>query len=123
MRRALLFGLIVQALVSTPVSAAKQKTQPAALTPEIINNAQWAKGDAAAKLSPLVLKAQVLLSRAGFSPGVIDAQHGENLQKALRAYQQANSLEPTGDLDEATWSKLSQTVERGQRPPICDHTG
>lgn len=108
MRRALLFGLIVQALIATPASAAKQKPQPA-LTPEIINSAQWAKGVAAAKLSPLLLKAQVLLSRAGFSPGVIDAQHGENLQKAVRAYQQANSLEPTGDLDQVTWAKLSQS--------------
>jgi lipoprotein-anchoring transpeptidase ErfK/SrfK len=109
MRRALLFGLILQALVSAPVLAAKQKSQPAALTPEIINSAQWAARDAAGKFSALVLKAEVLLSRAGFSPGVIDAHHGENLQKALRAYQQTNSLQATGELDAATWSKLSQT--------------
>ena len=109
MRGTLLIGLIVHALVSTPVLAAKQKSPTAALTPEIINSAQWATGDATKKLSPVILKAEVLLSRAGFSPGVIDAHRGENLQKSLRAYQQANSLEPTGNLDEATWSKLSQT--------------
>ncbi len=35
--------------------------------------------------SPLVLKAQVLLDRAGASPGVIDAYAGGNLEKAISA--------------------------------------
>ena len=56
--------------------------------------------------NPVVLKAQVLLDRAGFSPGAIDAVGGENFQKALTAFQRHNELNASGALDEPTWSKL-----------------
>ena len=55
---------------------------------------------------PLLIKLQVLLDRAHFSPGVIDGQAGMNTQRALRAYQQAHGLNPTGKLDEDTWNRL-----------------
>jgi lipoprotein-anchoring transpeptidase ErfK/SrfK len=54
-----------------------------------------------------ILEAQVMLARAGFSPGVIDAHRGENFTNALHAFQQANGMAP-GPLDEATRTKLAQ---------------
>jgi lipoprotein-anchoring transpeptidase ErfK/SrfK len=53
-----------------------------------------------------MLEAQVMLTRAGFSPGVIDAHHGENFTNALHAFQQANGMAP-GPLDGATRTKLT----------------
>ena len=56
----------------------------------------------------MIFKAQVWLDRAGFSPGEIDAHGGENFDKALHAYQQANGLE-TGRLAEQTWNALANS--------------
>jgi lipoprotein-anchoring transpeptidase ErfK/SrfK len=112
----LLLGLAF-ALIASPSFAAKHKSRSIALTIETINGAAWSKSATSNKLSPLILKAEVLLKRAGFSPGVIDAEKGENFQKAVRAYQEANALEATGELDETTWNKVSS----GSREDIVRH--
>ena len=59
--------------------------------------------------SAVLLRAQVMLDRAGFSPGVIDARHGENVRQALAAFQEARGLPRDGTLNPATWDAL-QTV-------------
>ena len=52
------------------------------------------------------LRAQVLLERAHFSPGVIDGQVGGNTRRALSAYQSARGLPVTGEADERTIESL-----------------
>lgn len=55
-----------------------------------------------------LLRAQVLLDRAHFSPGEIDGRAGSNQRRAVRGYQQARQLKVSGELDEATWTSLNQ---------------
>jgi len=55
-----------------------------------------------------VMQAQVVLDRQGFGPGVIDGKMGLSTENALEGFQEANSLEVSGELDEATKAKLAQ---------------
>jgi lipoprotein-anchoring transpeptidase ErfK/SrfK len=62
----------------------------------------------AAKSPALVLKAQVLLDRKRYSPGVIDGLDGDATEIALKAFQADNGIEATGKLDEASFTKLAE---------------
>ena len=64
------------------------------------------------------LRAQVLLERAHFSPGEIDAKEGSNVRRALNAYQASQGLPVTGKLDAATWEKLNADTA----PVLVEHT-
>ncbi|MBI2189145.1 MAG: peptidoglycan-binding protein [Acidobacteria bacterium] len=74
---------------------------------------------ARAPVDDTVLPAQVMLDRAGFSPGEIDGRMGENTARAIRAYQQANQLPVTGQLDPATSHKLSESL--GTMPALVGY--
>ena len=55
-----------------------------------------------------VMQAQVVLDRIGFGPGVIDGKMGMSTENALNGFQEANDLEVTGKLDDATKTALSE---------------
>jgi lipoprotein-anchoring transpeptidase ErfK/SrfK len=65
---------------------------------------------------PSVLRVQVLLDRAGFSPGIIDGRWGSNTEKAVHWLQDREGIEPTGEVDDATWQRLVQLA--GSPPQI-----
>jgi len=85
-----------------------------------VNKAEWsAKGDRAKDIDPVLVKAQVLLDRIRFSPGVIDGHNGENLRNAIAAFEKAHGLKPDGSLDEEFWAKLS---ESSSEPALIEYT-
>jgi lipoprotein-anchoring transpeptidase ErfK/SrfK len=60
------------------------------------------------KIDGSVFHAQVLLDRAGFSPGVIDGLKGVSFTAALKGFQEARGLQVTGELDQPTRMALLQ---------------
>lgn len=61
-----------------------------------------------AKIDGTTFHAQVLLDRAGFSPGVIDGEKGISFDAAVKGFQEARGLQVTGQLDQATRQALLQ---------------
>jgi lipoprotein-anchoring transpeptidase ErfK/SrfK len=80
------------------------------LRPEEINAASLASIEAEASPStdpdPAIVRLQVLLDRAGSSPGVIDGLYGENLTKAVAGFEAMNSLPVDGRLDQDVVARL-----------------
>jgi len=109
----LLVAMIVVGWLTLPAVGAR-------LDAVAINNAQLgSKPPAVDKIDAVTIKAQVLLDRALFSPGEIDGKLGENAQKALRAYAEANNQAAGRPLTAGIWTMLSAT---GKDPVITEYT-
>ena len=65
--------------------------------------------------APAIVKLQVLLDRARFSPGAIDGRLSPNTQAAIRAYERANGMTVDGVVDRELWNRL---VGADQRPAV-----
>ena len=114
MRATLALLLAVGVLILPNAASARQKA-PAKLSAEAINAAELSKGTAS---RPLMIKVQVLLDRARFSPGLIDGEDGENVEHAIAAFQKERGLDPSGSLNEETWSRLKET---SSEPVVVDY--
>ena len=99
-------------LLATAAGGAAAQDPAPALSPDAVNDASATTGAAA------VLRAQVLLERAHFSPGQIDGGSGGNTTRAIEGFQSSRDLDPTGELDEATWKALNGDAA----PVLVTHT-
>lgn len=83
--------LLLATVVAAPSQAAHRRSAPASRSVDM-----------------RLVAEQVLLARAGFSPGAIDGRKGDNTEQALHAFQAVNGL-PVGHLDAATSARLAQS--------------
>ena len=101
MVRLLLVAAAALALTCDGTAAAK-------LDSATVNQAQFSP-ERSKGFSPVILKAQILLDRARFSPGMIEGRFSDNAAKAIRAFQTANGLSSDGKLTPETWDRLTAT--------------
>ena len=108
-------GSMPSAAPATPEPAPAQPSS--APVAQAVDRAVFAEAPTPQAKRDMLIRAQVLLDRAHFSPGVIDGQDGENVKNAIAAYERANDLPEDGVLDAKVWEKL--TADTG--PVLVDY--
>jgi lipoprotein-anchoring transpeptidase ErfK/SrfK len=105
---------------ATPAAPQGGSVQRVSFSPQDVDRATFSPDAAASnERTPAVLRAQILLDRARFRPGVIDGVMGENVRQAVAAFEAANNLAVDGQLDQAVFDKLTAT---DNRPVLVEHT-
>lgn len=104
------FGILLGfVFLAGPVAIAKP------LDVRAVNEAQWEATPA--KSRALATRAQILLARSNFSPGEIDGNPGENLDKAVAAFAASQGI--ANKLTQELWQKLISTSDQ---PALVDYT-
>jgi lipoprotein-anchoring transpeptidase ErfK/SrfK len=87
-------------------TAATPRPSPSPIDPAAVNDP--ALRDVVRPKAPraAIMRAQILLDRAHYSPGEIDAVYGRTVTHTIAAYQRAHGLAPSGEVDDATWTAL-----------------
>ena len=106
----LLNGFLVGTMAIAVAGAAVAQDPEKRKAEDPAAQAKPAQGTQAAdeKFDGTVFHAQVLLDRAGFSPGVIDGMAGISFEYAVKGFQEARGLPVTGQLDGQTRQALLQ---------------
>ncbi len=112
--KAVALALLAGLTTTMPALAA-----PPELTRETVNSAEFRGGPLPEGQSALVVRLQVLLDRAGISPGVIDGYWGENVRTAVAAFETREGLAVDGALDRDVWARL---MEHATPPALAEYT-
>lgn len=79
----------------------------ASINPGAVNDPSQAEPVRPGSSASAILRAQILLARAHFSCGEIDARYGTNLRGAISDFQAAHGLSASGTVNGATWMILN----------------
>jgi lipoprotein-anchoring transpeptidase ErfK/SrfK len=77
------------------------------INPGAVNNPATRETVGPDSAGSAVVRAQILLDRARFSPAEIDGRYNANLRIAIYGFQSARKLPMTGTVDGATWRALN----------------
>lgn len=82
-------------------------------------NQTEATAPATVQYDAAMVRIEVLLDRAHFSPGVIDGYNGENVRKAVSAYQVSHNMPVNGQADQQL---LQQLTAQDATPALVSYT-
>ena len=112
---------LVLAAALAPALAAPRKPHPPPADPArlvaAIENADRLPALSLGSQGAPVIRAQALLDRHWFAPGPIDGRFSADMQRAVRAFQFARGLRPSGQVDAATW----QALQADGAKPLARH--
>jgi lipoprotein-anchoring transpeptidase ErfK/SrfK len=105
--------VLVALLVCPPADAAsrhpasKHRKVQSSIDPQAVNDPGLVKSVGPGSSGSAVLRAQILLARAHFSCGEIDARYGTSLRGAIADFQGTRGLAGSGVVNEETWKALN----------------
>ncbi len=116
MPRTPILSILSLSLILATTAAAGQPS-PKIVTPPGAAKPAWVQpGTPGSPIDGTIFHAQILLSAAGFSSGVIDGKDGMSFKAAVRGFQQSRGLPTTGKLDVPTRRALIE----GGRPSTAN---
>jgi len=100
------------ALLAAFGSAAAQELSPSLIEGANISSEQLDRPVESHPLpNPAIIRLQILLDRAGASPGVIDGHDGANLRKAIKGFEAMHGLAVDGKIDPEMLSRLNDNKQ------------
>lgn len=85
-----------------------------------VNNEKWLPEQELT--NDMVIKMQALLNWHNHGVGAVDGMFAKNTRKALQTFQKANGLEPTGAMNEETWTALTADEALNKQPVFVTYT-
>ena len=84
-----------------------------------VNNATWQAGDKLDRAT--TTKLQALLNWHNHGVGAVDGRWGKNTRKAMQAFQKAQGLSQSNELNQQTWDALTKDTKLASQPVLVNY--